>query len=955
VTETLLPLATADPVPLPANRPLPLDDPETAWLLDSGRAQIFAVHAAGRAARLPLFTVEEGALLLPPPRGGEVVLTAVGLDDATAARPVPLAEVRAAGADARAGALAPLLDDWLDALAATLDRSLPHDGRSLTAGEPATIPAGTLAWPAMRIVWLPNDGNLVLFGERTGLPPTEALCPVPARAWVGAVADVETTPVETPVALAHSDVWRGVEAFQRALLVRLARRFEREQELTAAKLAERSAYEDELRTATYTSLGAVLGGELPRLQPGVEAGEVLAALQLVGEAQGIAISPPPRGAVGATVDPVDTIARASGIRTRRIVFEGDWWKLDVGPALGELRDDKRPVAVLPRRGGGFEIVDPADGSRTRVDEETAALLGEEGYMLYRALPAHPLSGRDVLRFMLRPLVPDLRRLAIFALAAAAISLLTPIVTKKIFDDVVPGLQRSNLVWLTLLLVVFAVSSFAFALAQQLAFLRLQGRASTDVQAAIWDRVLDLPLPFFRGYAAAGLAMRVMGIEQIRLLATSVVVTAVLAIPIGVANLVLAFVLNVRLGLFGAAALAIVAAVMALLIRYQVPRQRRVQDATNDLFGVSMELVEAVGKLRVADASRRGFAEWGRRFVVLKRCFYDAQKGFAAVTAFTVAAPALGTLLLIVGAATLRDGSLSGATFLAFNTAFIQALTAITGLTTVATFVAQAVPLWENTRPILAAERESDVVKSDPGELRGHVEMSHVSFRYAEDGPLILDDVSFAAEPGEFVAFVGPSGAGKSSVMRVLLGFEVPEVGTVRYDGKDLESLDPRALRRQMGVVTQSARLMAGDIFTNIVGARPLSVEDAWEAAEIAGVRADIEALPMGMHTFVSEGAGTFSGGQRQRLLIARAVVGRPRVLLFDEATSALDNKTQAAVSEAIERLRATRIVIAHRLSTVRAADKIVVLVAGRIAQVGTYDELVEVEGPFRQLALRQLA
>jgi ATP-binding cassette subfamily C protein len=264
-------------------------------------------------------------------------------------------------------------------------------------------------------------------------------------------------------------------------------------------------------------------------------------------------------------------------------------------------------------------------------------------------------------------------------------------------------------------------------------------------------------------------------------------------------------------------------------------------------------------------------------------------------------------------------------------------------------------MYENTKLILAAERESDVVKADPGELRGLIEMSHVSFRYAEDGPLVLDDVSFTAEPGEFVAFVGPSGAGKSSVMRILLGFEIPELGTVRYDGKDIESLDPRALRRQMGVVVQSARLMPGDIYTNIVGARPLTLDDAWEAAEIAGIKADIEALPMGMHTFVAEGAGTFSGGQRQRLLIARAVVGRPRILLFDEATSALDNKTQAAVSEAIEHLRATRIVIAHRLSTVRNADKIVVVVAGRIVQQGTYDELIDVDGPFQRLARRQLA
>jgi ATP-binding cassette subfamily C protein len=948
--------ASAEPTPLQTNRPLLLDDPETAWLLTSGRVQVFAVRRGGdAAARLPLFALADSALLLPPPAGGDVSLMVVGLDDGTEARPVPIADVRSAATGADAEVVGELIDDWLDALAASLERSLPDDGRSLTPGEAVELPAGALAWPATRIVWLHNDGNLVLFGERTGLPPTRALCPVPPQAWVGTLEAVSTTPVGTLDALADPDVWRGVDAFHAALLVRLARRLDDEQPLAAARLERRRDYERDLRAATYTGLGAVLGGDLPGVLPGAEGGEVLAALRLVGAAQRIDILPPPRGAVGATTDPVDTIARASGVRARKITVEGRWWRNDVGPFLAYTREEKRPVAVLPRRRAGYEIVDPVEGTRVAVDEKSAAGLGEEGFVLYRALPSRPLTGRDVLKFVWQPIRGDVLRLAVFALVAAGISLLTPVLTKRIFNDVVPGLQRSNLVWLTMLLVVFAFSSFAFSLLQQLAFLRLQGRASTDVQAALWDRVLDLPLPFFRRYSAGSLAMRVMGIETMRLLATATVVTAVLALPIGIANLALAFVLDVRLGIFGAVGIAIVAAVMVLLIRFQVPRQRKVQDATQELFGASMQLVEAVGKLRVADAERRGFAVWGRSFAGLKQSFYDAQIAFAGVTSFVVAAPAIGTLLLFVGAATLRTGSISGATFLAFNTAFIQALAAVTGLSSVATFLAQAVPMWENTRPILDAERETDVVKSDPGELRGLIEMSHVSFRYAEDGPLVLDDISFTAEPGEFVAFVGPSGAGKSSVMRVLLGFELPEVGTVRYDGKDIESIDPRALRRQMGVVVQSARLMPGDIFTNIVGARPLSLEDAWEAAEIAGIAQDIEALPMGMHTFVAEGAGTFSGGQRQRLLIARAVVGRPRILLFDEATSALDNRTQAAVSEAIERLRATRIVIAHRLSTVRNADKIVVVQAGKIVQQGTYDELIEVEGPFQRLARRQLA
>jgi ABC-type bacteriocin/lantibiotic exporter with double-glycine peptidase domain len=257
--------------------------------------------------------------------------------------------------------------------------------------------------------------------------------------------------------------------------------------------------------------------------------------------------------------------------------------------------------------------------------------------------------------------------------------------------------------------------------------------------------------------------------------------------------------------------------------------------------------------------------------------------------------------------------------------------------------------------VLETPREIDAVKADPGTLSGALEVSHVTFRYAPDAPAVLNDVSFTVGAGEFVAVVGPSGAGKSSLLRILLGFELPEVGTVRYDGQDLDSLDVRSVRRQIGVVTQSVRLLPGDIFTNIVGTRQLSMDDAWAAAEVAGIAEDIRAMPMQMHTFVSEGAGTFSGGQRQRLLIARAVAGKPRLLLFDEATSALDNRTQAKVSEAIGGLRAARVVIAHRLSTIRYADKIVVLQDGQIVQAGSYEALMEAGGAFATLARRQLA
>ena len=511
-----------------------------------------------------------------------------------------------------------------------------------------------------------------------------------------------------------------------------------------------------------------------------------------------------------------------------------------------------------------------------------------------------------------------------------------------------------LFWLIALLVVFAAASLAFNVVAQLALARASGSVASDLQSAIWDRVLDLPVSFFRSYAPGALAIRVMAIDRIQQLATTTVATSVIAVPVGIFNLALGFWLSPRLALFGTLVIVMGVVVMVLLTRAQSRHFTSMTEAAQSSFGVAMGLVDGVGKLRVAHAETRAFARWGAPFAAMKEAFIHGQRGFAAVTTFTATGTAIGTLALFLGAATLPHGSLSGATFIAFNTAFGQVLAATFGLSGVATFLVQAKPLYDSAKPVLEAEREVAAVKADAGKLTGALEVSHVTFRYAGDAPPVLDDVSFSLEPGQFLAIVGPSGAGKSSLLRILLGFESPELGSVRYDGRELEHLDVRAVRRQIGVVTQSVRLLPGDIYRNIVGTRALTIDDAWEAAEVAGIADDIRAMPMQMHTFVAEGAATFSGGQRQRLLIARAVAAKPRLLFFDEATSALDNRTQAQVAEAIAQLRATRVVIAHRLSTVRHADRILVLRDGRVVQDGTFEELLAQPGEFADLAQRQL-
>jgi ATP-binding cassette subfamily C protein len=378
-------------------------------------------------------------------------------------------------------------------------------------------------------------------------------------------------------------------------------------------------------------------------------------------------------------------------------------------------------------------------------------------------------------------------------------------------------------------------------------------------------------------------------------------------------------------------------------------------------GMVLQFITAISKFRVSGSESRAFSVWAAQFIKQRNLSYQSERVSNYMVTFNssyqlVTSMAIFTMLMyLMSAANEQTTTMSIGSFLGFNAAFGQFLSAALQLTGTAITVLSIVPIYERTRPIFEAVPEVDESKVDPGELTGDIEISHVSFRYTPDGPLILNDLSLHIKPREFVALVGPSGTGKSTLFRLLLGFESPENGSIYYNGQDLKTLDIHEVRHQMGTVLQQGQLMPGDVFTNIVGTSPLTIDDAWEAARMAGLEEDIKQLPMGMHTVVGEGGGTFSGGQRQRLVIARAIVNKPRLLFFDEATSALDNRTQTIVSQSLERLQATRVVIAHRLSTIINADRICVIMNGQIVQQGTYQELIDQPGPFAELAKRQLA
>jgi len=731
----------------------------------------------------------------------------------------------------------------------------------------------------------------------------------------------------------------------------LVRRRVQEDQEEARRLSARTSADEKLVSVAMRKLSGPLSnkGALDLEFDGMSMTPLATACLAIGKAAGIHIKIPQSVLQGKARDPQRAIARHSAVRTRRLVLQGDWWKRDSGPMLAFLEADNRPVAILPRGGHGYTVFDPQTDESVRVHRKTAMALSGIAYVFYRPFPHHPLTGGQVLLAGLRGCGRDLWTIAIAAFVASLLALVAPFATGIVFDSIIPGSERGQLFQTVLLILASAVAMILIALTRGYALLRVEGKLDFSTQAAVWDRLLNLPTTFFRNYSAGDLASRSLAISNIRDILTGTILTAILSGIFSVSSLFLLFYYSPRLSLIamGLAGAALVVTVGAGLL--QLRWQRLVAENAGKLAGMIFEFVDGVAKFKVSGTEGRAFARWASPFVAQKQMAVSIRRISNGVAACNAGFPVIALAIVFAWV----GGSLSTGGFLAFNLAFGQLLGSVVALGGGILGLLGVVPLHERIKPIFETVPESDA-GADPGELTGNIEVSHLAFRYTADTPMILHDVSLSIRAGEFVAFVGASGSGKSTLLRLLLDFEKPISGAIYYDGQDLAGLDIQEVRRQMGVVLQNGKLMPGDILTNIIGSAPLTVDHAWAAARLAGLEDDIKAMSMGMYTMVSEGGRGLSGGQRQRLMIARAIVGKPRMLLWDEATSALDNRTQEIVARAMEQMQATRIVIAHRLSTIMKADRIFVLDQGVVAQSGTYSELMNQEGLFAELARRQL-
>ena len=651
-------------------------------------------------------------------------------------------------------------------------------------------------------------------------------------------------------------------------------------------------------------------------------------------------------------DQLEYVLRPTGLMTREVELEEGWQNDAYGPMLGYLKEAGTAVALLPGTIYGYYFKDPATGKRTRITRKTTRLFSREALCFYQPLPMKKLGIPDLLKYMKNSITHgDLVVIVLATLAVQLVGMIEPRVYSLVTGKILEGHNMNLMAGVGVFLLTSAFAAQLIGLVRSLLMQRINTKTSQAVQASVMMRILSLPVSFFRRYSSGELSSRAGSVNSL----CSMMLNNILSIGLSslLSLLYVAQIFSFAPALVWPSLLIILATVvMSLAVSFvQIGISRKRMKLSAEEQGMSYAVINGIQKIRLSGSEKRVFARWGRLYAKGAQLEYNPPLFLKINTVITTAISLIGTIVLYYLAIQTNVGV---SQYYAFTAAYGRVMGAFSALAGIAVSVASIRPVLEMAEPILKAEPEVAADTQPVDRVTGHIEMSHVSFRYEETTPYVLNDLSLDIKAGEYVAIVGRTGCGKSTLVRLLLGFEKPEKGGIFYDRHDLNSIDPRSLRKHIGVVSQNGQLFQGDIFSNItISAPDLTLDEAWEAAEMAGIAQDIRDMPMGMQTLISEGQGGISGGQKQRLMIARAVAPKPSILIFDEATSALDNKTQKQVSGALDKLNCTRIVIAHRLSTIRNCDRILVMDKGTIIEEGTYDDLIAQNGHFAELVARQ--
>ncbi len=649
---------------------------------------------------------------------------------------------------------------------------------------------------------------------------------------------------------------------------------------------------------------------------------------------------------------LEFLFRPHGIMRRTANLEKGWYKDAVGAMLATFKSDGSVVALIPTGLTGYSYYDPKIEQFIKIGKKNQDLFNDEVYVFYKPFPLRELSMGDLMKYILGIISPaDYIMIAIATLAVTIVGMFSPRITNIVFSEVVGSNDMHMLIAIASFSVCVSIGTFLFNIVRNLVINRVNTKMSLQVQAAAMMRVMSLPASFFKKHSAGDLSSRVYGINDLcDMMVSSVLSTGLTSL---FAFIYIGQIVSYAPSLAGPALffslLSVGFTLFSSYVRMRVVRKK--MNISGQESGMTYSLVSGVQKIKLSGAEKRVFARWGNVYAKFSELAYNPSLFLKISSVLSLAISLVGTLVMYY---TAMKSGISVADYYAFNTAYAMVTVATVALSDIALTISNIKPILERIMPILETPPEVSEGKVVIDRLSGSIEMNNVSFRYNDDMPYVLDNLSLKIRTGQYVAICGRTGCGKSTLMRLLLGLETAEKGAIYYDGRDISKIELKSLRRKIGTVMQNGKLFQGDIYSNIVISAPhLTLDDAWKAAEMSGVAEDIRRMPMGMHTLISEGSGGISGGQRQRLMIARAIAPKPKILMFDEATSALDNVTQRIVSESLDSLKCTRIVIAHRLSTIQNCDRIIVLDKGKIVEDGSYEELIAKKGFFAELVERQ--
>ena len=955
-------------VPCAANRPVEMDDPRFVWFIDEGAVDLFLVErrdGVEHSAPQHLLRADAGRFLpgvAPEEEETALGLVAKGLPG-TVLRRLPAANLAALPP----AELAEHVDAWIGDVSAILSRDVTNRPRPdvLVAPGADLAPEGGTLSVRRGVAWVspppPGAGLFLSLIDPAESGPGDGAAPRPLpltpASWLTLARGAPLAARSSESLAEEGLLLPALETFHATALSleRLNRGLAVVDQANVARerVNNRRGDEEGARRRLFNLYGLA---EEEDEAAGDSA--LREALQIIGRHEGIDFQWPLATESSDRPPPLPDILDASGVRGRRVRLAPDerWWIGDSGAMLAFREEDGRPVALLPSAFGSYREVDPAGNAEVRVTAARAASLKPDGWLFYRPLPGAAVGLRGLLDLAAKGLAPDVVRFVSAGLLVGLVMLLPAAVLGFVADTVIPAGETGPLHAATAALAGFALVGALLHVLQGMALMRLEARAASRVEAAFWDRLLRLPPRILHRYPAGELAMRGTTFQGLRDSVQGVVANAVLSIVFLAPALAIVFVYDAALGVLAAAVGILSLVVTVVLGLRQMSPHGRVIRATQKLAGRLFQLINGIARLRIGGAEGSAFAVWARDYREQKRAELELGVLETHLVAFGAALPLLAGAVLVLGAAGSEPGALSAGDFLVAFTLLLLFQAAVVRLGASFGSVAAIVPAFGQVRPFLDEPPETDVEGEPVETLGGEIVFDHVSFRHHPIGPLILDDVSIRARPGEFVAIAGESGAGKSTLFRLALGLAEPSTGAVYYDGRDLRRLNVKQVRRQLGVVPQEAHLHPQDLWDNIIGDHEdATAEDAWRAARLAAVDEDIAAMPMGMLTPVGAGASVTSGGETQRILIAHALVRDPRILLLDEATNWLDNDRQSRIMANLAALSSTRIVIAHRLSTLRHADRIYVLRAGRVVQEGTFAELAESDGVFRDLVRRQMA